>query len=119
MLINAELERDQPRERRWVIRYLYQLPAVFRAHGRNRISARILDLSKNGCRIELDRALAAGERVSIRLSGLESRSALVVWSKQGEAGLEFEQPLHPAVVRMLVLRANVSGPDGLPLTRRR
>jgi hypothetical protein len=39
------------------------------------------------------------------LPTLESWYARVAWTEAGEAGLDFERPLHEAVTRMIVKRA--------------
>jgi hypothetical protein len=40
------------------------------------------------------------------LPTLESWYARVAWSQNGEAGLDFERPLHEAVTRMVIARAS-------------
>ena len=79
----------------------------FRQRGKTRISSRLLDLTTSGCKIRLSQSVKAGERVWVTLPTLESWSAQIAWVDDGHAGLEFEQPLHPAVADMVIKRAAV------------
>lgn len=66
-----------------------------------------LDLSTGGCRVELVEAADPGERVVVRLPGLEPLGADVVWVRGIHAGLRFHRPLHPAVFDQLLGRLGV------------
>ena len=62
----------------------------------------VTDLSRHGCRICAGTLwLPAGQMIILRLTGLESLLGTVRWSRDGEAGIEFERPLHPAIVEHL------------------
>ena len=63
-----------------------------------------LDLSTHGCRVELVEAADRGERVVVRLRGLEPLGADVAWVQGIHAGLRFHRPLHPAVFDQLLGR---------------
>lgn len=63
---------------------------------------RIWDLSSRGCRIFVAAmCLAAGQRIVLRAEGMESFDATVRWASDEFAGVEFDRPLHPAVVDFL------------------
>jgi hypothetical protein len=62
----------------------------------------VTDLSARGCRILTRQRLAPDMIVWLRLPGLESWYATVVWAAAGAAGLDFERPFHPAVVDKLI-----------------
>ncbi len=68
----------------------------------DRRPATIGDLSRKGCRIgNHARRLLVGTRVMIKCDGLEPLSAVVKWSNQDFAGLEFEAPLNQFVFERL------------------
>jgi hypothetical protein len=62
------------------------------------------DLSVGGCKVELVEAVDPGERVIARLPGLEPFPAKVTWVDAPWAGLNFERPMHPAVLESLQSR---------------
>jgi hypothetical protein len=62
----------------------------------------VTELSARGCRILTRQRLAPGTIVWLRLPGLESWYATVVWAAGGAAGLDFERPFHPAVADKLI-----------------
>jgi len=62
----------------------------------------VTDLSRHGCRICAQTLwLPAGQMIVLRPAGLESLLGTVRWSRDGEAGIEFERPLHLAIVEHL------------------
>ncbi|MEA1014828.1 PilZ domain-containing protein [Sphingosinicella sp. LY1275] len=62
----------------------------------------VTDLSARGCRILTRQRLAPGTITWLRLPGLESWYATVVWGAGGAAGLDFDRPFHPAVADKLI-----------------
>ena len=59
----------------------------------------VSDLSIKGCRIESPRIpLAPNHDLILEFDGLEKQFATVRWVREGNAGIEFDYPLHPAVV---------------------
>lgn len=59
----------------------------------------ITDLSRSGCRVQgAGLASMIGERIILRPLGLESLEGFVRWASEGVSGVEFERPLHAAVV---------------------
>ena len=63
-----------------------------------------LDVSPEGCRVELVEMVDAGERVIVRLPALEPLGAEVAWVQGANAGLQFQRPLHSAVFDQLMDR---------------
>ena len=69
---------------------------------RKGVPVSVTDLSANGCRFETREQLAAERFVWLKLPGLEALYSRIAWATESEAGCEFDQPLHPAVVDRLV-----------------
>ena len=58
----------------------------------------ISDLSVSGCAIvSAGHPLAPGAAYGLKIDGLETLGSTAAWSDGHAAGLEFENPLHPAV----------------------
>lgn len=72
--------------------------------GQNNYRVRVNDLSPEGCRVELVEMPRVGERMLIKLDGLEVLDSRVCWVHGFVAGLRFERPIHPAVFDLLVQR---------------
>jgi hypothetical protein len=83
-----------------------EVAAAFRERGRTRLPVQLVDLSPKGCKVKLTGAVVVGSHAWIMLPTLESWYARVAWTEAGEAGLDFERPLHEAVTRMIVKRAS-------------
>jgi hypothetical protein len=59
-------------------------------------------LSVAGCKIEtIYMSVTVGQKVTLRPEGMEGLPAIVSWTTGQAAGLNFEAPLHPAVVEHL------------------
>lgn len=97
----AEPERKGRRAERVPI----EIGAGLRKRGGTGISVQIVDLSTEGFRAQTHLVLDKGADVWLRLPGLEARHATVMWSKGSFIGCAFEQPLHPAVLDMIVNRS--------------
>ena len=89
-------------ERRRAPRIALSLAASLRERGRTAVSVCLVDLSPLGCRIELGSDLEPGSWVWLKLPGLEARYSRIAWCRGGFAGIEFEVPLHEAVVDCMV-----------------
>ena len=63
-----------------------------------------LDVSTDGCRVELVERVDVNERVVVRLPALEPMGAEVAWVDGYRAGLRFQRPLHTAVFDQLIDR---------------
>lgn len=88
-------------ERRMAPRSETRLDVSVRERGRSALTARIESLSRLGCSISSYRFIAPGGLVWIKLPGLESLSGHVTWCHEFDAGVSFDQPLHPAVLGRL------------------
>lgn len=82
-----------------------QLGAGLRQRGASGISVEVLDLSTHGFRASTHLELEPGTDVWLRLPGLESCHAVVAWRRGNLIGCQFERPLHPAVLEMIVRKA--------------
>lgn len=86
-------------EKRSADRQALSMAANFLSLERDRSVALVSDLTIQGCKI--DRAssrLDSGNRVIIRPEGFEGFHGTVKWVSDSFAGVEFDQPLHPAIV---------------------
>jgi hypothetical protein len=92
------LERPAAEDRRRHQRTPVYIGAGLREAKRPTSSVTVVDLSAQGCGIEIESHVTVGARVWLKLPGLESWDARVAWCDDGRAGLEFTRPLHPAVV---------------------
>lgn len=99
--ITAEFGRVSPHERR-AHRVPLSFGAGLRQRGASGVSVTVMDLSTDGFRVSTHLALDAGTHVWLRLPSLEPIHAVVKWSRGHEVGCAFDQPLHPAVLDMLV-----------------
>ena len=98
MRVAARLERARAQDQRRFARMAVNVSAGLGAADRPSSAVTVTDLSSHGCGIEVDSHVEPGARVWIRLPGLESWSARVAWARDGRAGLEFDRPMHQAVV---------------------
>jgi hypothetical protein len=65
---------------------------------------RVVDLSPEGCKVELVERPRGGERMVIKFAGLEALDAEVCWVEGFQAGLRFERAIHGAVFELLLAR---------------
>ncbi|MXP29031.1 hypothetical protein GRI58_09365 [Porphyrobacter algicida] len=69
-----------------------------RGHGRA-YSVQFEDISEFGCRFhDLIGRLAPGDRLTLRIGEFGPIGAHVKWNDRRIIGIEFDQPLHPAVL---------------------
>jgi PilZ domain-containing protein len=73
-----------------------------RERGRARMPVSVIDISTNGCRIEMSCGLLIGSWVWLNIAGLETQYMRVVWCRDGFAGLEFTSPIHESVIDALL-----------------
>lgn len=76
----------------------------FRRTGEHRWRVNIVDLSRQGCRVELPVRVSVDDVTWVSFPGLESLQGKVCWVKEWTAGIEFQKPLHDAVFDMLQKR---------------
>ncbi len=96
--IQQNIEPDRRRAERAALR----LNATMREAGRGRVTARVIDISTHGCRIEAQSGAQADAWVLLSIAGLETQYCRVVWRCQEFAGLEFATPLSEAVLDRLL-----------------
>ncbi|WP_407696144.1 PilZ domain-containing protein [Sphingomicrobium marinum] len=72
-----------------------------RQAGCREVTAKISDLSRAGCRLDLPYNLRVHETIYVRLPGLMDLEAVVCWVKGFSAGVEFPRPIHEAVFNHL------------------
>jgi hypothetical protein len=80
-----------------------------RAAGKHSYRVRVLDLSTEGCKVELVDVPRNGDHMRVKFDGIESLEAEVCWVEGHSAGLKFERHLHPGVLDLLTARLRGSG----------
>lgn len=108
---------EQPPERRRARRFALRLSAMVRERGRGRIPIRVIDISTNGCRIELSCGLLVGTWVWLSIAGLETLYTKIVWCHEGFAGLEFTTPISEAVLDTLMKQQDRTSEDDIKQLR--
>jgi hypothetical protein len=98
------LEVKPAGDRRWTARSAVSIDADFRPRWRRRFGVHVENLSTHGCRITDPGHLIPGTYSWIILPTLESRYARVAWCDSNAVGLDFVEPLHRAVVDMIIRR---------------
>ena len=101
MRVAAELIVDHRFDERKSDRRPSGAGAALGGEGRLKVQVRIVDISSQGCRLELSGPLPEGALVSVKVPTFEPWQARIVWSKRGTAGCQFTHLLHPAVVQRL------------------
>ena len=88
---------DFRREERATLAMPVELRTQF---GRQKVS--VCDLTSYGCKVVSSLGyLQPGSRITLRPEGFENFLGTVKWVREGETGIEFDKPLHPAVVNHL------------------
>ena len=104
MSLTAEIV-DGPAEQRKAERRATGIRSALRPRGMGSIPVQVVDISADGCKLEVRPTPYAGSTVWLKLPGLEPWYAMVAWVGDGCVGLKFSQPLHPAVVERFVTTA--------------
>ena len=73
-----------------------------RRSGQLNYRVRVYDASLHGCRVEFVERPAIEEQLWVRFDGLQPLGAEVCWIDGFIAGVNFVQPIHPAVFDRLV-----------------
>ena len=81
------------------------LEVGLRRSGSHQVHVELRDISTHGFRAELFERVYVGERLWLKLPGLEGWHARVAWARGDQIGCEFVQPLHPAVLNIIVMKA--------------
>jgi hypothetical protein len=98
MRLAAALEQRLAFDRRRYMRQSVQIGGSLGDNSRASVPITVTDLSTSGCGIETTTHLEQDSRVWVKLPGLASVPCRVVWFQDGRAGLNFDNPMHPAVV---------------------
>lgn len=98
MRLAASIERGSAYDRRQYVRRPVHIGAGLGGNDRPSSSVVVVDLSTHGCGFEATCHLETGARVWLKLPGLESWPAKIAWVEENRGGLEFDRPLHDAVV---------------------
>jgi hypothetical protein len=85
-------------------RFAITADVSLRRRGMATYGVRVVDLSAEGCKVELVERPRGGESMTIKFEGLESMDAEVCWIEGFQAGLRFQRPIHPAVFELLLTR---------------
>ena len=72
----------------------------------------VVDLTGYGCRVDGASRCHAGDRLVLTIDPIGPVASTVIWWVDGEIGLEFAQPLHPAVIDHI--RRTNAGPPRVP-----
>jgi len=72
--------------------------------GNRKAGVTLHDLSKAGCKVEVQEIVEPGELVWVSLPGLQPIEARVAWAKTWVIGVKFTNALHPAVLDALLPR---------------
>jgi hypothetical protein len=75
---------------------------MLRRVGQRGYRVKVFDVSPHGCKAEFVERPRLDEHVWVKFEGLEALEAMICWVRGFEVGLEFENPIHPAVFDMLV-----------------
>ena len=76
----------------------------FRRTGEHRWRVNVIDVSPEGCRVELPVRVKPGDIIWITFPGLEAIQGKVAWVDEWVAGIEFSNPLYPSVFEMVERR---------------
>ena len=105
MDFSAELHTEPGIEGRRAARKDVVFGAGLRQRGAHAVTVQIADLSTDGFRAATHLQLFTGDDIWLKLPGLESLHARVVWMRGHLLGAQFVRPLHPAVLDMVVRAA--------------
>ena len=85
-------------------RFTITADVCLRRRGMASYGVRVVNLSPEGCKVELVERPRGGERMTIKFDGLEAMDSEVCWVEGFQAGLRFERKIHPAVFDLLLTR---------------
>lgn len=91
----------QPTERRSE-RIALNASVSLRRSGHLNYQVRVLNASLHGCRVEFVERPKLDEQLWLKFDGLQPLEAEVCWVEDFTAGVNFVQPIHPAVFDRLV-----------------
>jgi hypothetical protein len=98
---------EQERVPRDAARVQLEDQATIKRIGRRSYLVSVFDVSPGGLRFEFVDRPKVGETVLVTLAGLQPLEARVRWIEGTGAGVEFVNPIHPAVFDLLIEKMNV------------
>jgi hypothetical protein len=106
LFIDAELSQIPITDGRKAERRIVNLAAALREEGAKNAKVVVVDISVGGFKAEAeDQVHSEGDEVWLKLPGLEPRRSRVIWAREREIGCEFEWPLHPRELEIIVAPA--------------
>jgi hypothetical protein len=109
LFIDAELSQIPISDGRKAERRIVNLAAALREQGAKTSKIVVVDISVGGFKAEAEEPHQEGDEVWLKLAGLEPRRSRVIWTRQGEksceVGCEFEWPLHPRELEIIIAPA--------------
>lgn len=76
----------------------------FKRHGDSRYRVELFDLSPHGCCLSPPIRVDKGDTISLRLPDLAAIHGQIAWVHGWKAGVQFDQPFHPAVFSQIIGR---------------
>ena len=77
---------------------------ALRRSGQLNYRVRVFDASPSGCKLEFVERPELDERVWVKFDGLDAIEGIVCWVEGHQAGVQFANPMYPAVFEMLLPR---------------
>jgi hypothetical protein len=105
LFIDAELSQIPITDGRKAERRIVNLAAALREDGAKSSKIVVVDISVGGFKAQAEEPHSEGDEVWLKLAGLEPRRSRVIWAKDREIGCEFEWPLHPSELEIIVAPA--------------
>jgi hypothetical protein len=105
LFIDAELSQIPITDGRKAERRIVNLAAALREQGAKTSKIVVIDISVGGFKAEAQEPHQEGDEVWLKLTGLEPRRSRVVWARGSEIGCEFEWPLHPRELEIIIAPA--------------
>ena len=105
MFIDAELSQIPITDGRKAERRIVNLAAALREDGARNAKVVIVDISLGGFKAESAEPIDEGHEVWLKLAGHEAKRSKVVWVRDKVVGCEFEYPLHPSELELIVAPA--------------
>jgi hypothetical protein len=105
LFIDAELSQIPISDGRKAERRIVNLAAALREEGAKNAKVIVVDISVLGFKAEAAEPMEEGSEVWLKLPGLEAKRSRVVWTKDKDIGCEFEWPLHPSELEVILAPA--------------
>ena len=102
----AAPKRISRRSERWSL----AAEVTLRRTGRASFRVTVLDISSYGCRLDVVDRPEVNERVWVKFGGLDAIESTVCWVDGFKIGIEYANPMHPAVFDQLLNGFHGSAP---------